>query len=1728
MKFISKTQTHEKYLAIVVAFLLIMLIAVIAFDWNYKKTHEAVRSFIHEFDIKKVFAATLTVNSLLDTGDDNPGDGVCDDGAGNCTLRAAIEEANALFGLDTINFSVGSGLITFTPTSALPTITESVIIDGTSQPGYAGTPIVEIDGTGAGLTVNGLRFDDGENTIQGLVIRNFTAAGILLNTGDGSIITRNYIGTNAAGDTVMGNGTHGIDVRTANNTIGGHLISGEHNIISGNGSAGVQIAGTSATGNSVSGNYIGIAADGESALPNDEGVYINNASGTIVGGTLVPNRNVISGNTAFGVHLAGGASSNTVMGNYIGTDVTGLLDVGNGADGVTLLSGNSNNIIGGTIGTTPGGACTGACNVISGNGANGIVMNSNNTFNDVRGNFIGVDVTGTGELGNDANGVWMLHSSSNNTIGNGTAAGRNIISGNGGQGITTFNNANNQTIVGNYIGTDTTGAAAIPNSNGVEFLTSGHTVGGTAAGQRNIISGNTNRGIVMSGSGASAISIIGNFIGTNASGAAGLGNGIDGIYVLGGSNITIGDSTGVSPSGACTGGCNLISGNTSNGIHFSTGSNNNMVIANRIGLNNAGDAAIANAHGIAFSGAEASNNTIGGDTAEERNVISGNQNNGIYTQSGANENIISGNYIGTNILGDAAVENEAVGVALGSNDNRVGGLIAGERNVISGNSTGITIGFGSNNDIVGNYIGVSADGASGIGNPVAGVEVGISANNTTIGGSTISARNIISGNGDYGIFVYNFTSNTVIQGNYIGTNATGSASISNIRGVGVLNGAGQVSIIGITGVPQVISGNSNQGIQLLGADEAVIRGNRIGTNAAGDGALGNGKGIELDDGANDNTIGGTGAGQGNTISGNLAEGMSIVDGSGNSILGNKIGTNASGEVALANATHGISVFSSNNIIGGATASARNLISGNTLSGVRINGASATGNTVQGNYIGTDHTGTDPIGNDVGVDIQEASQNLVGGVGQGQGNLISGNDQHGVMITDGTSQENVIQGNLIGTDKDGISAVKNGGSGVLLDIEASENLIGGSVAGARNVISGNGNFGIFIDDNCFACTTVMTNNDILGNYIGTDITGEGQIGNELAGVFIDGGMSGNNIGDTGELNKNIIAFNGEEGIRIEKTASIQNKISANSIHSNGGLGIDLGNDGPTANDTGDADTGPNNLQNYPVIQLVTKGSTKIQGSFNSESNKTYTLQFFANTVCDDSGFGEGERYIGQTQVSTDGSGNASFTATFEEEVAPGTFITATATDPLGNTSEFSACNNSTQIALADLSINKTVDMTSANVGDIITYTITATNHGPDIATNVSLVEELPNGLLIVESSTTQGTFNEQTRIWSIGELATSTTVTLTIRAQITSEANGEALINITTITADQYDPNPDNNTRMSGSATVTVNAPLIITAPGFGGGSHIRGFDRHGNPVPEINFFAYGKEFRGGAYVATGDVDKDGSAEIIIGPGQGATQGPRIRVIEQTGQPRGIEFFPFHPDFDGGTQVASGDVNGDGKDEVAMCKAISGDQSWCKVYKYNDPKTILAYWKVFGVPELGASIAMGDIDGDGKDEVIIGAGPGGGPHIKVFDVVGTKNVSGPEQGVVLKPIQIFPFHPKSRSGINVAVGDVDGDGKVEIGACPQTGEIARCKIYRYNEHKHIISDFKVFDDHIKTGAFITMGDIDRDGLADIIVGPADGGGPQIRAFKADGTPLPLNFFAYDEHFRGGVRPAYGRF
>jgi hypothetical protein len=583
----------------------------------------------------------------------------------------------------------------------------------------------------------------------------------------------------------------------------------------------------------------------------------------------------------------------------------------------------------------------------------------------------------------------------------------------------------------------------------------------------------------------------------------------------------------------------------------------------------------------------------------------------------------------------------------------------------------------ASNTISGCWIGLDATGTNAAPNAYQGILIASGASRNIIGGTNALARNVISGNSQYGVFITDSnTTGNVILGNYLGTDASGSNAVPNGKS-GVLIGSGaNENIIGSTNPAgrNIISGNNEYGIYLANTTGNVIPGNYLGVNAGGENALGNGlSGVSIFSGAQSNLIGGTGTGAGNVISGNQQYGI-FISGSGagnNQVLGNFIGTDAAGANSPGYQQYGIGILAgaSGNTIGNAASGAGNVISGNSLYGVFVANSGTSNNFVQGNLIGTGVTGTNAVpGSNIGVGVFDgASANVIGGTVAGAGNVISGHLQYGIDISDPGTSNNVVLGNLIGTDITGTDVIGNVNFGIGIWSGASGNVIGGTVAAARNVISGTTGYG-------YGITLGGANGNVVqGNLFGTDLTGTNALANGFANVALWGGSTSNLVGGTGTGAGNTIAFSGGHGVVVYDPGTTGNSIRGNSIYSNNYLGIDLNGDGVTPNDLGDADTGPNNLQNFPVITNAFgyAASTIVLGKLNSLPGGNFLIDVYRNLTADFSDYGEGQFYAGTVSVTTDGSGNASFALTNNSGNYAGQFFTATATAATGDTSEFSS-------------------------------------------------------------------------------------------------------------------------------------------------------------------------------------------------------------------------------------------------------------------------------------------------------------------------------------------------------------------------------------------------------------------------------------------------------------------------
>lgn len=424
-------------------------------------------------------------------------------------------EIAALFHAGTGSSSV---IHTLSLASALPSISDPVVIDGYSQPGAKANTRppgegwdsilkIEINGSNAGAGGDGLVLlaGAGGSTIRGLVFNRFADDGIFVGPGSGSLIEGNFVGTDLTGRTVAGAGGRGIAVSGGtNNTIRGNLIGGR-------GSNAVEVNGASATGNKIQGNLIGLDITGATPLRNSgAGVALmQNSSGTIVGGGESAYRNVIADSQGDGVIIGGDSTGNVISGNYIGTDVTGVVPIGNKFCGVVVFTGNNR----------VGGPTPAERNIVGASGLFGVALQTPAaTGNMVQGNSIGIGSDGVTPVGNlgttisgTGQGVFIENASGNSVFGN-------TISSNAGSGILFKGSSSNNIVQGNFIGTTVGGVGARPNPGGIEigYQAANNTIGGALFGQGNVIAYNTFGGVGLFTTG-SGNRILGNSIFGNGS-----------------------------------------------------------------------------------------------------------------------------------------------------------------------------------------------------------------------------------------------------------------------------------------------------------------------------------------------------------------------------------------------------------------------------------------------------------------------------------------------------------------------------------------------------------------------------------------------------------------------------------------------------------------------------------------------------------------------------------------------------------------------------------------------------------------------------------------------------------------------------------------------------------------------------------------------------------------------------------------------------------------------------------------------------------------------------------------------------------------------------------------------------------------------------------------------------------------------------------------------------------
>ena len=1145
---------------------------------------------------------------------------------------------------------------------------------------------------------SGLIIASGNNIIRNITFVNFPFHGIRLDTpaADNNIIQGCLIGTTGASDN--GNKHHGILLSNGaeNNLIGG-TTEAARNIISGNGTPetgtddmdnvvplgfgnGVHLDGPDTTGNRIIGNYIGVNADGSAAVPNAfSGVVITNgASGNFIGGSGAGAGNIISGNGdasngcpdncgngmrpfyGNGVYLDGSMTlDNVIQGNLVGVGAAGE-DVNNKTAGIRFD---------GAIGNLIGGPEPGAGNTISGHGVNEFISGGIA--------LLGCDSTVVENNNVTGNGSGIYIEGGLNCVIGSPGAG-NVFSGNT-SGVD-FGSGFNHVFQGNYVGTNRGGTSAIANFHS-GFYVSGFVrdlmIGGSGPGEGNVFSGNRNDGIVISSilvfgnSDDPVIFVQGNQIGTNAAGTEALPNRVLGILLdQGARNVQIG--------GTGDGEGNVISGNLLDGIRiarsndFQGGANHIVIQGNLIGTNATATGFIPNSSsGIAIL--EGGNtNTIGGIVEGEGNIIAGNAANGVHLRGGSLETTAA-----NTIRGNSIYSNGNKGILL--QDDANAGILAP---AVTG--LGPVSGTAPPNttvDLYGDAAGqgrlyVASTMADGAGNYSLNPDLSVltsmglnmlTATATDAGGNTSEFSlpfefapptivsqpvNVVVVEGDP------FNLATVADGTvpltYLweysedGSTYAPVAADAVVSGVNTPTLANSAARLTDAGFYRCTVTNPVDSVMTVAVTVEVVRADidtvTVSTlNDTADGDTRSPAHLSIGPGADGfislreaiiaannrpgaDTISFNGALRG-TITPDIGL-PDLTDTAGGTTIQGARAITLSGQ-NLGGQENGLRIRSANNVITGLSVIK---FPGN---GLDISGVSANGNLITGCVFGND--GTANSGNrNHGIIIQNgASENVIGGATTTERNIISGNTASGIYVTGVNTTGNTILGNYIGLTAAGSAALPNGATGISLTGGASDNTVGGPDAGDGNIVSANGGTGILVS----GLGEVTDGNVIAGNTIGLGANGETTLGNLDHGVAVLAGATNTIIGGETAESSNTIGRNGDAGVLVEGPNTAGNTIRFNAITGNFGRGIVLSN---AAN---------NGIAAPALAQLTPLSGTAPAGS---------TVDIF---VSDDD---EGETLL--DTVAADGSG--AFSSAIDLEPHIGRNITATATDAMGNTSEFS--------------------------------------------------------------------------------------------------------------------------------------------------------------------------------------------------------------------------------------------------------------------------------------------------------------------------------------------------------------------------------------------------------------------------------------------------------------------------
>lgn len=718
---------------------------------------------------------------------------------------------------------------------------------------------------------------------------------------------------------------------------------------------------------------------------------------------------------------------------------------------------------------------------------------------------------------------------------------------------------------------------------------------------------------------------------------------------LTGSKVVANKGSGLDVRGASPGGsvsyC-LFSGNGSNGAYFEgpqvTGW---KILGSKFGTDFAGLTSIPNTYnGIQFSKG-VTNCTVGGPGKTDSNLLSGNSGSGIWAGDAGTTGItLTNNLAGTDISGTRALPNKYSGIVIGTGVSN--STITG--NVCSGNTTGIGVYDGASGIVLqGNYCGTDKTGQIAVPNTNNGIELG----NKATGSIT---KNVCSGNKSNGIDVFGAgTSGVTISGNIAGLSANGLALLPNGSfGIVVSGGPKGADVSGNL----VVGSNNGGAIGVWSSTSGTIRGNTIGLDSQGrilSGALGS---ISLAQKSTGWRIGGSTKADRNILA---CGGIGLYDAgtASNLVIGNWVGFDSHGKNAPASGNIGISIGNGayGNTIGGSGNGQGNVVGNSQGNGVAIWGAGSDGNTVVGNLIGLDPNGLIPAPIKYqGVSLQSGAKgNTVGGISSSMANRVAGVTNGAVSIIGAGTNNNVIIGNIFGIKSDG-SVIGNGWGGVQIGQSASTNsIVGNTIVGFTGV-------GVAIYD------SGTVGNTVYQNTIGTNLA-LAKLNSGWAGVGIWGGACKNIIGDKGIGN---LISGSQIGIVVNDSTSTGNTFRDNRLLLNTNQAIDLGSNGVTANDPLDADTGPNNLQNFPTISVgsAAGGNSQVTITLKSAANKSYAVDLYSSGTPSSNGVGAPDVLLTSLSIRTNALGVATATVSVSKAYS---VLCAIATDSLtGDTSEVS--------------------------------------------------------------------------------------------------------------------------------------------------------------------------------------------------------------------------------------------------------------------------------------------------------------------------------------------------------------------------------------------------------------------------------------------------------------------------